>query len=307
FGRKITHSMRNSMILKQGDKIGLVATARWIEQETVDIAMAQISEWGFIPVVGKHALSKNGQLAGTDKARASDLQMMLDDNTIKAIFCLRGGYGTIRIIDRLDFTLFTQFPKWICGFSDITILHAHINDKLGLPTLHCSMPYSFPTNTSDAIAQINAILKSESITISSEATSYNKIGEASGILVGGNLSILYSLLGTRYGFSTAGKILFIEDLDEYKYHIDRMMMSMKLAGKLDHIKGLIVGGMSDMKDNPVPFGMEIEEIILEHVAHLNIPVCFNFPAGHIEHNLPIRLGTQAALSVTTSGGKLSFL
>ncbi|MFN0275700.1 MAG: LD-carboxypeptidase [Chitinophagales bacterium] len=283
--------------LKKGDRIGIVSTARSIEFSEIVLADQLLKEWGFIPLYGKTIGMKQNQFAGTDDERAADLQAMLDDKSIRAILFARGGYGTIRMIDKLDFTKFMEHPKWLSGYSDITVLHAHVNDKLGLPTIHSTMPYSFPRNTEGAIQSLKNILLGNFPTYQVEPHALNIPGEAEGELIGGNLSILYSLLGTKFGFNTAGKILFLEDIDEYLYHIDRMMMSLQLAGKFAGLKGIMFGGFTDMKDNKVPFGSSAEEIIYDHVQNLGIPVCFLFPCGHIDDNRALLLGKRVKLTV----------
>lgn len=299
--------MRNGMRLLPGYTIGLVAIARWVNPEIIEDACRMISEWGYQVVLGDTVHKKHNQFGGTDAERAADLQAMLDNPNIKGIVILRGGYGIIRLIDHLDFTAFTKHPKWIIGFSDVTILHAHVNDKLGLPTLHAPMPYSWMHNTPEALLSLQHALSGTPKPLQAPAHALNIRGDVSAPLIGGNLSILYSLLGTRYGFSTAGKILVIEDLDEYVYHIDRMMMSLQLAGKLDHIAGLVVGGMTDMKDHATPFGEDAETIIHRLTARLNIPVAFGMPFGHIDDNQTLLLGNMARLEVTATGSVLTAL
>lgn len=296
--------MRNGMHINAGDKIGLVATARWVDQETINDAMRVIQAWGCKPVPGNALTARWHQFAGTDRERANDLQHMMDNPDIRAILCMRGGYGTIRILDMLDFTAFMEQPKYLCGFSDVTALHAHINDKLGLPTLHCAMPFTFHHNTDAAIHSIRNALMQTAEPVQAPAHPLNIQGSATGILIGGNLSILYALLGTRYGFSTAGKILFIEDLDEFIYHIDRMCMSMKLAGKFDHIAGLVVGGLTDMHDNAQPFGSSAEDVIRSYAEQLGVPVAFGMPAGHLDDNRALVLGAEVRLEVNPSGSSL---
>ena len=297
--------MRNR--LSPGDTIGLVAIARWVEQETIDQAVQLFTSWGLQVVIGKSLHARYHQFAGTDAERAADLQHMLDAPDIHAICVMRGGYGTIRIMEYLDFTAFTNKPKYICGFSDVTVLHAHINDKLGLPTLHCTMPFAFSHNTPQAIDTMHKALFHAPDCMTADHHPLNKSGNCTAQLIGGNLSILYALLGTRFGFSTAGKILVLEDVDEYLYHIDRMLMSLKLAGKLDHIAGLIVGGMTDMKDNAIPFGETAEEIIQRHLAHLSVPVAFGLPFGHIDDNRAMILGGEVYLSVEPEQTRLCWL
>jgi len=285
------------MKLQEGDSVGILSTARAIDFSEIELADALLRSWGYKPVYGNTIGLKHGQFAGTDAERSADLQTMLDDASMKAILFARGGYGSIRILDRIDFTGFLKYPKLLCGFSDVTVFHAHVNDKLGLHTVHSSMPYSFPGNTIEALDSLRNILSGDYRVIETAGNYLNIAGEASGVLIGGNLSILYSLLGTRYGFNTAGKILFIEDIDEYLYHIDRMMMSMQLAGKLKDLKGVIVGDFTDMKDNKVPFGKTAEEIINSYIEPLGIPVCYKFPSGHIADNRALVLGRQIQLKV----------
>jgi len=299
--------MSGRLALQEGDKIGILSTARWLDKSAVDFADQIFRSWGLVPVYGKTIEARHHQFAGDDELRRNDLQQFLDDAATRAVICARGGYGTIRIIDKIDFTGFMNHPKWICGFSDITVLHTHINDKLGLPTLHCCMPVTFEKNSPEALDTLKQCLfgKMPSYTIGPHVL--NKPGKTSGELVGGNLSLLYSLLGTKFGYQTTDKILFLEDIDEYVYHIDRMMMSLKLAGKLRHIKGLVVGGMNDMKDNAVPFGKTAEEIILEYVKEMDIPVCFGFPAGHIDDNRALVFKKKIQLDVSGTAVHLNYI
>lgn len=293
--------------VKEGEKIGIISTARWITEEEIAYAADTIKSWGLIPVFGKTLSAKEDQFAGNDDLRREDLQHFLDDPEIRTIFCARGGYGTIRIIGGIDFTQFMDAPKWICGYSDITILHTHINDKLGIPTLHSTMPVNFLNNTVASRESLRSALfgKMPSYTVNPHPLNIKGMAEAE--IIGGNLSILYSLLGTKFGFSTVDKILFLEDIDEYLYHIDRMMMSMKLAGKLQYVKGIIAGGMTSMKDNAIPFGKSAEEIILSYVAELNVPVCFGFPAGHIDDNRAIVFKRKIHFEVDDKGAKIHYL
>ncbi len=221
---------------------------------------------------------------------------MLDNQDIKAILCVRGGYGTVRIIDDIDFSQFQKNPKWLAGFSDITVLHSHIH-KLNVATLHSTMPISFSSNTSKAVMSLRDALLGKHLSIKIDHHPFNRFGEAKGLIVGGNLSILYSLMGSPSDLNTDGKILFIEDLDEYLYHVDRMMINLKRSGKLSNIKGLIVGGMTKMNDNAIPFGKDAESIIKDVVSEYNYPVCFGFPAGHIKDNRALKLGVIAELKV----------
>lgn len=281
--------------LKKGDKIGIVACARKISKEELQPAINILQNWGLEVVLGKNIFNADHQFSGTDEERATDLQSMLDDTSIKAVISARGGYGTVRIIDKLDFSTFKKHPKWIIGYSDITVLHSHIHN-MGIQTLHATMPINFKVNE-EATETLRKALFGEEIHYSFESHALNKNGKAEGILVGGNLSLLYALCGSNSDIDTNGKILFIEDLDEYLYHIDRMMMNLKRSGKLSGLAGLIVGGMSDMKDNAIPFGKTAEAIILDAVKEYNYPICFHFPCGHIDRNLAIVLGRKVELTV----------
>lgn len=281
--------------LKKGDKIGIVACARKISKEELQPAIDIFQNWGLEVVLGKNIFNADNQFSGTDEERAADLQNMLNDTSIKAVISARGGYGTVRIIDKLDFSTFKKHPKWIIGYSDITVLHSHIHN-MGIQTLHATMPINFKVNE-EATETLRKALFGEEIHYSFESHALNKNGKAEGILVGGNLSLLYALCGSNSDIDTKRKILFIEDLDEYLYHIDRMMMNLKRSGKLSELAGLIVGGMSDMKDNAIPFGKTAEAIILDAVKEYKYPVCFHFPCGHIDRNLAIILGRKVELEV----------
>jgi muramoyltetrapeptide carboxypeptidase len=294
--------------LKSGDKIAIVATARKVNPLEMDVAISTFRAWGLQVVTGPHLFSEKNQYSGTDEERAADLQMMLDNKEIKAIICARGGYGTVRIIDSLDFSTFEQHPKWIVGYSDITVLHSHIQTQFGIETLHATMPINFPDEgTVAAIESLRKVLFGETIEYYIGSHAFNITGNASGILSGGNLSILYSLTGTPSDIQTQDKILFIEDLDEYLYHIDRMMMNMKRSGKLSGIKGLIVGGLTKMNDNTVPFGKQAEQIIAEYAQDAGIPVCFNFPAGHIADNRALIMGRGIQINIGTNDVSVQFL
>ncbi|MEI6696868.1 MAG: LD-carboxypeptidase [Bacteroidota bacterium] len=291
--------MQTPPSMKPGDKIAIISTARKISQQELAPAVEMFRKWGFDPIYGKNLFREEYQFAGSDHERAEDLQWALDDESVKAIICARGGYGTVRIIDSIDFIKFTLHPKWIIGYSDVTVLHSHIQKLYGIETLHATMPINFPTDGSEnqALLSLKKALINEKLSYSIESHPFNRKGNANGILVGGNLSILYSLMGSVSEIDTDGKILFIEDLDEYLYHIDRMMMNLKRSGKLRHLSGLIVGGMSGMNDNTVPFGKTAEEIISEAVADFDYPVCFQFPAGHQIENRCLILGRKVALKI----------
>lgn len=279
--------------LKKGSKIAFVAPARKISREEIIAAVKWIKEKDFVPVYDDRLFVDYHQLAGSDDFRASVLQDYLDRDDIDAIFCVRGGYGTIRIVDKLDFSKFEKHPKWIVGYSDVTVLHAKMQ-QLGYQSVHATMPINFQKNTNEALKSLYEALTNPLYKIIQQQSlcdfemDFHPIGKMS--IVGGNLSVLYSLLGSDLFPETDGKILFIEDLDEYLYHIDRMMTGLKRAGKLANLKGLVVGAFSDMHDNSVPFGMSVREIISEKVREYGYPVLWDYPAGHIDNNCAIILG-----------------
>jgi muramoyltetrapeptide carboxypeptidase len=294
--------------LKAGDKIAIVATARKVFPSEMDTAISIIRSWGLQVVTGPHLFGEKDQYSGTDEERASDLQMMLDDKDIRAIVCARGGYGTVRIIDQLNFSKFEQHPKWIVGYSDITVLHSHIQTQFGIETLHATMPINFPDVGSEAsIESLRKALFGEPLEYNLGTHPLNMPGNISGILTGGNLSILYSLTGTPSDIKTEDKVLFIEDLDEYLYHVDRMMMNLKRSGRLSGIKAMIVGGLTKMNDNTISFGKQAEQIISEYTQEAGIPVCFNFPAGHIADNRTLIMGREVQLNIDPNGVSLLFL
>jgi muramoyltetrapeptide carboxypeptidase len=285
--------------LKKGDKIALVSPARKITRGEVEPAIKMFNAWGLEVVEGEHLYASWTQFAGSDDQRQADFQRMLDDDSIRAIICSRGGYGTVRIIDRLDFTRFLQSPKWIVGFSDVTVLHSHIHRHFGVETLHAIMPVNFKDKC-DSNASLNSLKKAlfgKELVYSFPAENYFRKGSCKGQLVGGNLSILYSLTNTSSDIDTNGKILFLEDLDEYLYHIDRMMVNLRRSGKLEGLAGLIIGAMTKMHDNAVPFEKTANEIIAEAVEDYPYPVCFNFPAGHLDDNRALILGREVTLEI----------
>ena len=292
--------------LKPGDKVAIVAPARSITFAEIHPAIRFFTRYEMEVVLGSYIFNTHHQFAGSDDQRRRDLQKMMDDDEIRAIICARGGYGILRIIDQLDFTKFCSNPKWIVGYSDVTVLHAHIHQHFGVETLHALMPYNMGRDPSqDALETLIDALKGEPFSYEWKSSPLNRPGDAEGILVGGNLSILYALSGSASSPDTAGKILFIEDLDEYLYHLDRMMLNLKRSGKLEKLAGLLVGGLTDMHDNPVPFGKTAQEIIAAAVQGYDYPVCFDFPAGHIDNNLALILGRRVRLSVDKTSA-LSF-
>lgn len=283
--------------LIKGDKIGLVAPARKINPGEVEEAINVIESQGFTPVYKNDLFAADNQFAGNDQLRASNMQYLLDDPEIKAIFCVRGGYGSVKIIDLLNFDQFLKQPKWLVGYSDVTVFHSHITTVLDIQTLHASMPINFSENTDKALLGLFDVLRGAIPDYSIEPHDLNRNGSAEGLLTGGNLSVLNNLIGSMSFPEVNGKILFIEDLDEYLYHIDRMMMTLKRAGILKNLNGLIVGGMTDMNDNEVPFGKTAYQIIQDAVAEYDYPVCFGFPAGHFNDNRPLIIGAKVKLDV----------
>jgi len=258
-----------------------------------------------VPVIGATIGLEDDQFAGTDLERASDFQKMLDDPHIKAIWCARGGYGTVRIIDLINFSGFIKAPKWIIGYSDITVLHAHIHN-LGIATIHAAMPIDIHKGTIDAKDSLKAALFGKKVDYVISASSNNKLGKCNGKLIGGNLSILNSICGSVSAIHTDGKILCIEDLDEYLYHIDRMLQNLKRNGYFEGLSGLIVGGMTKMHDNNIPFGKNATEIILDLVEEYDFPVIFDFPMGHIEDNRALILGAEVVLEAEKTSVKLMY-
>ncbi|WP_026451762.1 S66 peptidase family protein [Aequorivita capsosiphonis] len=307
--------------LQIGDTVAIVATARKVSKEELQPALQLLENWGLKAVLGKSIGAEENQFAGSDDLRERDFQQMMIDPNIKAIWCARGGYGTVRIIDKLDFLKFKKNPKWIIGYSDVTVLHSHINN-LGVETLHAQMCLEVEKKTEETRESIRKVLFGEEHSISSETNidkkntlrqaqhnalhKFNRPGLVKGEIIGGNLSVLYSLCGSDSAINTDGKILFIEDLDEYLYHIDRMMMNLKRNGMLENLAGLIVGGMTMMNDNTIPFGKTAQEIIVEVVSEYNYPVCFNVPAGHCKDNRALIMGRNITLEVTENETRLVF-
>lgn len=263
----------------------------------MDDAIALLQSWGLEVVLGETVNASYHQFAGDDDLRARDLQRFIDDDSIKAIIAARGGYGTMRMIDKVDFSRFAQNPKWLVGFSDITVLHTHLFNNYWSQTIHGQMPINIPDASVHSLETLRKALFGEELHYHFHSHALNRDGNASGILVGGNLSLLVAVAGSVSDIDYSGKILFIEDVGEYLYSIDRMMRNLKRAGKLTSLAGLIVGGFSETKDNDIPFGQTVSEIIMETVKEYNYPVCFDFPAGHIPDNCSLILGKMLNLSV----------
>lgn len=286
--------------LKPGDQIAIAASARKISLEELQHAIDIFESWGLKVILHPDLFSVKNQFAGDDDTRAFVLNSYLQTPDIKAIIFARGGYGTVRIIDKIDFSYLDKYPKWLIGYSDITVLHNHVHANSNWCTLHATMPINMQAhniNMQSVLALKSVLMSDDEITYPITQNELNKPGEVTAEIVGGNLSVIYSLLGSASDIDTNGKILFLEDLDEYLYHVDRMMQALKRAGKLSNLAGLIVGGMSDMKDNLVPFGLNAEEIISETIKEYNYPVIFNFPAGHQDLNLPIIIGSVFHLEI----------
>jgi muramoyltetrapeptide carboxypeptidase len=284
--------------LKKGDRIRIIAPAGKVQKDKVLPGIELLQDVGYEVLVGKHVFDRNFQYSGTDMHRAVDLQEAIDDTQTKAIICARGGYGSVRIIEKLDFSPLLKNPKWLVGFSDVTVLHSILN-KLGLASIHGAMPAFFLENkkSTRSFQSLIELISTGKSKIEATAHPQNRAGICSGELVGGNLSLLYSLQGTPWQLETSGKILMIEDLSEYLYHIDRMMQNLRMTGQLKNLAGLVVGGFTDMKDNESPFGKSAYEIILESVKEYQFPVCFDFPVGHIPKNLSLMLGARYSLEV----------
>lgn len=291
--------------LKKGDLVLLIATARARNKEALAPAIKILESWGLKVLTGKNIYKKQDQYAGSDKQRAHDLQWAINHKQAKAVLIAGGGYGTVRIIDQVNFTSLFNYPKWFIGYSDTTVLHSRLT-LLKIPCIHATMAFQFNKNT-EATLSLKKLLFGEPLLYPIKSHSLNRKGNAKGLLVGGNLSILYALSGSADDLKTRNKILFIEDLDEQLYHLDRMMMQLKRSGKLKGLKGLIVGGMSDMKDNLVPFGKTAEEIIWDAVKEYDYPLCFNFPAGHIDLNMALYLGKKIHLYVDSKKINLNYL
>ena len=277
--------------------MGIAAPARMVTPEEMQFAINWLKERGFVPVYDDRLFAQHYIFSGDDDYRASVFQEYLDNEDIEAIWLARGGYGSIRIIDKLDFTKFLQHPKWIVGFSDGTVLHGKLN-RLGVPSLHAAMPFYFENKTPEAKHALFDALLDKPLKYEFSFNPLNKVGVMEGEIVGGNLSVLYGMMGSNTFPELEGKILFIEEVDEYIYHIDRMMHALKRAGKLSNLKGLVVGGLTQIKDNAHPFGMTAEQVIAEAVAEYDYPLCFGFPAGHFDDNRPLFFGQEIKLEVT---------
>ncbi|WP_435136061.1 S66 peptidase family protein [Formosa sp. A9] len=296
--------------LKAGDTVAIVAPSGVLKHryDEVNKAKALLERWGLHYVVGQHVFSQYGHFAGSDDERAADFQWALDDPKIKAIWCARGGYGTVRILDKLDYSAFKKQPKWLIGYSDITALHNQIHN-LGYQTIHGMMCTSLSDSEQDiveTIATFKAAIFGDDLSYTLEGSPYNKSGSVTAPITGGNLTLLHTMLGSNTSIDTTGSILFIEEIGEYAYHIDRMLQSLKRAGYFKNCKGLVIGDITKVRKNTTEFGRTIEEIILDVVAEYNFPVAFNMPAGHAKDNRALILGRTVKLTVAKGGSTLIF-
>ena len=286
--------------LQAGDIIGIVCPAGYMNFEKAQTCMSALESWGYKLKIGK-TLGSDSQnyFSGNDEERLSDFQQMLDDDEVKAIFCARGGYGIGRIIDRIDFKKFKKKPKWIIGFSDVTILHSHIYTNYKIASLHSPMASAFNNDEykNEFVQSLKNIFEGKKIKYECALHEFNKKGEAIGELIGGNLTLLAHLTGTSSDIKTKGRILFLEDVGEYLYNVDRMFYQLKRSGKLEKLAGLIIGGFTEMKDTERPFGKNVYEIIQDAVKEYDYPVCFNFPVGHQKENYVLKIGTGYKLKI----------
>lgn len=292
--------------LQSGDTIGITCPAGYVSHERIAFAVEVLQRWGFAVRVGKTVGTGAHYFSGHDSERLADLQAQLDDPTVRAILMGRGGYGLSRIIDDIDWKAFKESPKWICGFSDVTVLHSHIHQMLGIATLHSPMCGAFTPESERSyyIESLRRALAGKSLSYTFPASPHNRPGEVEGIIVGGNLAILAHLSGSVSAIDTKGKMLFIEDIGEHLYHIDRLLLNLKRSGRLESLKALLVGTFTDTEDTERPFGQTLEQIILDKVSEYNYPVAFNIPCGHETENLTLPLGVPMRLSVGAGYSKL---
>ncbi len=292
--------------LKKGDTIGIVCPSGYMPAANAETCIKTLESWGYRVKVGSTLGSQFHYFSGNDKQRIQDLQQMMNDSSVKAILCGRGGYGMSRIIDDLDFQKFKKSPKWIIGFSDITVLHAHIYQHYQIATLHAPMAAAFNDGgfENTYITSLKDALAGETSTYECEKHALNKTGTAEGDLIGGNLSIVAHLIGSHSSYKTRHKILFLEDVGEYLYNIDRMLIQLERAELFKHLKGLVIGGFSDMKDTTVPFGTDIYHLINHHVKDYKFPICYGFPVSHNTENVALKVGVNHELKVTKMGVSL---
>lgn len=296
----------NPPYLKKGDKIAITCPAKKLAAPMRD-AVELLTSWGLEVVLGETVNASYHQFAGDDDLRAADMQRFVDDGSIKAIIAARGGYGTIRMIDKVDFGRFNTNPKWLVGFSDITVLHTHLHTNYNVQTIHGQMPVNIPDASAKSLESLRMALFGEDISYKHHTHELNRNGEADGVLIGGNLSLLIAVSGSVSDMDYTGKTLFIEDVGEYLYAIDRMVRNLDRAGKLKKLAGLIVGGFSEVKDNEIPFGQTVPEIIMDVVKNYDYPVCFDFPAGHVPDNRSLILGRKLKMKILNEQVNVSYL
>jgi muramoyltetrapeptide carboxypeptidase len=294
------------VFLKAGDIIGITAPAGYITTEEIRSAVQKMESWGYKIQIGETIDKRDFTFGGTDEERARDFQQMLDNPKIKAIMCARGGYGVVRIIDKLNWEKFKVKPKWIIGFSDVTVIHSHLSKNFGIASIHSKMCNSFPDDWSlaepiqvETIESIQLALSGEKMKYTATPNQQNKLGTADGVLIGGNLKMLETLAGTRSDINTAGKILFVEDTGEYMYNVDRMFWNLKRTGKLSQLKGLIIGGFKiKVDEDSDDFGRTLQDVVLEKIKAYHYPVCFDFPVGHQRNNYALKCGVKHRLAVS---------
>lgn len=289
--------------LKPGDKVGVVAPAKKVDRKKTLAGIQILESWGLEVIFGHHVFDSFHQFSGTDEQRAADLQGMINHPEIKAVFMARGGYGSTRIVDQINYNSLKSKPKWICGFSDITAFHLHLFN-IEIASLHSPMPSTFHCSKSASMEKLKKFLFGESATLEAGQHPDNKIGKAKGKIVGGNLSIICTSIGTTSEINTNGNILFIEDVGEQLYHLDRMMVQLKRAGALSNLAGLIVGQFSEMEDQEDSFGLDSNQIIHSHMQEFDFPVAHDFPIGHTSENMPIPIGMEAVLTVDVNSATL---
>ena len=311
FSQSITNNkLIKPEYLKKGDTVAIVAPSGVLKNYNAYILKAKelLKSWELEVVIGENVFNDNGHFAGTDNQRSADFQLALDDKAIKAIWCARGGYGAMRVIDNLNFEKYKENPKWIIGYSDITAIHndLHNNKSESIHGIMCKSLEKIDVDNNESISLLKKTLFGEKLSYTIEGNNYNIEGNSNGQLIGGNLTLLHCLLGSESSIDTEGKILFIEDLGEYLYHIDRMLISLKRAGYFDNCKGLIVGDFTDMRKNTTPFGRNLKELILDIVREYDFPVSFGFPAGHGEKNYPMILGREINLEVSKQQSTINF-
>lgn len=286
--------------LINGDTIGIVCPAGYMPLKKITSCVTTLNDWGFKVKIGTTLGKKQvNYFSGNDEKRLSDFQTMLDDDTVQAILCARGGYGTSRIIDRINFSKFKKNPKWIIGFSDITVLHAHINKQFKIATLHAPMAGAFNNEgfKNEFVLSLKKALKGNALNYTCKPFVLNNIGTTKGELIGGNLALISHLIGSKSAYITKNKILFLEDVGEYLYNIDRMFVQLKRAGIFNELKGLVLGGFTELKDTKTPFGTDVYNLIYEHIKEYSFPFCFNFPVSHDKENVALKTGVDYEFSV----------